>query len=524
MFEDAAIGRPARRPFSLPLKVPGRLLIFWGLAAVIVPTVWVTSGALGFEGRVALVTFALAALAWCLTSIGSTYIALIAALVPTMLGFDEPESFFRIVGNALFWLLLGAFIVAAAFTSSGLAQRLAQAIMRGRTTTRGLFLRLTGVILLSALVVPATSSRAALFLPVYDSLGRSLREPRIQRALALLIPVAILLSAAASLIGAGAHLLMVELVVGLGGERIGYFQWLVWGLPFAAASCLLSAWVISRLFLSRAERRRTLAFPDAEQGGGPPLSRKERLVLWVVAALVLLWISEPLHGLHATLVALCGALIVTAPRIGVISLKEGMKAVNWNLLVFMAATIKLGQTLVETGAAAWLIESAFGLVARGPAALVAMVIVVSTLAHLVVTSRTAPLLDPGAGGRAARGLGGARPAGPGLRLDHCRRLLPDPAGQRQALGHVRGAGGHDLRARRPAAPQRLADPAAPAAAGAFRGAGLALAGARSPDPFHRHAAAAGGRVGPDLTSIESNRRRRRGWRRFLAEHEREVDR
>lgn len=390
MFEDAVMGRPARRPLSFPLQVPGRLLTFWGLAAVMVPAIWVTSGALGFEGRVALVTFALAALAWCLTSIGSTYIALIAALVPTILGFDEPESFFRIVGNALFWLLLGAFIVAAAFTRSGLAQRLAQAIMRGRTTTRGLFLRLTGVILLSALVVPATSSRAALFLPIYHSLGKSLREPRILRALALLIPVAILLSAAASLIGAGAHLLMVELVVGLGGERIGYFQWLVWGLPFAAASCLLSAWVISRLFLSKAERQQPLAFEGAEAGAArQPLSRSERLVLWVVGALVLLWISEPLHGLHATLVAVCGALIVTAPRIGAISLKEGMKAVNWNLLVFMAATIKLGQTLVETGAAAWLIESAFGLVAKGPAALVAMVIVVSTLAHLVVTSRTA---------------------------------------------------------------------------------------------------------------------------------------
>ncbi len=39
------------------------------------------------------------------------------------------------------------------------------------------------------------------------------------------------------------------------GERISYGRWLLLGLPFALLSSFLSCWVITRLFLSRSERR-----------------------------------------------------------------------------------------------------------------------------------------------------------------------------------------------------------------------------------------------------------------------------
>ncbi len=364
--------------------------VFFGLATALILALGFGAGELSFEGRAALMIFGLAALVWCLTSLDSTYVALVAAISPTVLGLNEPEAFFMMLGDAMLWLLLAAFVVAAAFTKSGLAARLTRSLVRGRTSIGGLFLRLTGVILASALVIPATSGRAAIFLPVFSSLSEAIGNSRIVRALALVIPVLILLSAAASLIGAGAHLVSVEIVARMGGERISYLQWLVWGLPFAAASCLLSAWVVLRLFLSKDERRRTLVLENQETSAVALLvTRDERLVLWVVGALVALWISEPLHGVHAAIVAIFGALVVTAPGLGVLSLKEGMKAVNWSLLIFMAATIELGQLLVDTGAANWLIGKAFVLVAPGTVAAVAMVIAISLLAHLFITSRTA---------------------------------------------------------------------------------------------------------------------------------------
>ena len=82
-------------------------------------------------------------------------------------------------------------------------------------------------------------------------------------------------------------------------------------------------------------------------------------------ALVLLWCSESLHGLDNATVALLGALAVTAPRIGALTFKQAVKGVDWNLLVFMAACLQLGDALVHSGGAAWAIEALFDGAAGG---------------------------------------------------------------------------------------------------------------------------------------------------------------
>lgn len=357
-------------------------------ALLLVPGVWFAAEALSPEGRVALIVFGLAVLAWCLTSADSTYVAVAAALAPVLIGTENPSAFFDLLGQSMLWLLLGAFVVAAACAKSGLAARLTAAVMRGRTTTLGLTLKLVGAIMVSAFIVPATSGRAALFLPVYSALSGHIKDKKVLRALALIIPVAILLSAAASLIGAGAHLVLVEVLAGLGYPRIDYVQWLLWGAPFALVSCLLSLIVILWLFLDRDQRRQALSFEGATSVRSA-LTREERFVLLVVAAMVVLWITAPLHGLSAAVVAVGGALMLTAPGIGALSFKEGVKSANWSLLLFMAATIKLGSSLMESGAARWLMDSIFTAVSQNPGAVLATVIVVSLLAHLVITSRSA---------------------------------------------------------------------------------------------------------------------------------------
>ena len=113
-------------------------------------------------------------------------------------------------------------------------------------------------------------------------------------------------------------------------------------------------------------------------------------MLAVIAILVTLWCTEALHGVDAALVAIVGALAVTAPRLGVIDLKSALQRVDFGILVFLAATLVLGRALIESGGADWLVGHAFGVVGgASPLILVAVVAIVSLLAHLVINSRTA---------------------------------------------------------------------------------------------------------------------------------------
>lgn len=348
-----------------------------------------------WPARLVLITFGLAVIGWIFTEINDTYIAVVAALALTLSVQGDPTSFFATLGDPLIWLLLASFIIAAGVTASGLSVRLTAAVAGRTRSVNHLFYGLTFVILATAFVIPATSGRAALLMPIFLSLSQTINQPRISRALALLFPTTILLSAVASLLGAGAHLVTADLLVQLTGETITFARWTLLGLPFALVSCLLSTWVILRLFLTHAERTQPLHLAPADVSANhqSPLSRREWYMALMIALLVLLWATESLHGVNNTVVALFGALAVTLPRVELVPFKNALKSVEWNLLLFMAATLKISEALVTSGAADWLIHHAFQSLATGtPTAnllLVTVVAAVSLLAHLLITSRTA---------------------------------------------------------------------------------------------------------------------------------------
>ncbi len=345
------------------------------------------------QARLALIVFAWAVVGWVFTSINDTYIALGAAVALTLLGLDSSEALFASLGDPMIWLLLSAFFIAGAAKNVGLAERLAWAVAGRARTVSGLFYTLSGVILLTAFLIPSTSGRAALLLPVFVAFATALKNPRLTRALALLFPTAILLSAVASLLGAGAHLLTAEMVQRLGGEPLSFFRWLLLGTPLALVSTLASTWVILHLFLSAPERAQRFDLSAGLEAHPRPLSPQEKYVAGVMLSLIGLWCTEPLHQVNSTLIALLGALAVTLPRARVLSFKEGLKNVEWNLLLFMAATLKLGETLVDSGAAGILTQKLFtnlgSHIHSSPVVVVGAVVFISLLSHLFIVSRTA---------------------------------------------------------------------------------------------------------------------------------------
>lgn len=372
----------------------GRIAVPAGLAAALCAGLWLGTADLSAEGRIALGTFGTAVIFWIGTKLDKTFIALAVLVIGTALGQGTSEAaILSSFGDGMIVLLLAAFVLAAAITASGLAARCGGLLLRRARSLRQVVYGMTAGMIALALVMPATSGRAALLLPVFLAVAAQIPNPRTIKALALLIPTVVLLSSAGSLIGAGGNVLAADTILHLEGKRIGYLRWMMLGLPFALLSCFGAAWVILRLFLNAEERRQGLdlaAAPDDLPRGR--LSPREWFVLAVAFALVLLWCSESLHGLDNATVALLGALAVTAPRIGALTFKQAVKGVDWNLLVFMAACLQLGDALVHSGGAAWVIEGLFDSASGGRDSLPAFMILVvglGLLSHLVVTSRTA---------------------------------------------------------------------------------------------------------------------------------------
>jgi anion transporter len=347
---------------------------------------------LGIHAKVAFITFVVTIIAWTLTDLNDTYVALAGAIVFAATGIDDPAEFFETLGDPLVWLLFASFIIAAVIKASGLSERLATWVATRARNVSHLFILLTLVLVATTFLIPSTSGRAALMLPVFIAIRGIMPNTRAQIALALLFPAVILLSAIASLVGAGGHLITADILWRTSGEYIGFGRWMVMGLPFALASSFSALGVIMIMFLRPEDRKAPLLSSEALQATTKPWRAPERLVMFIAVGLIVLWATETVHGVNSTIIAIIGALIMTAPFINVISFKSALKEVDWSMLVFMATTLELGEALIESGGAQWLVERLFvvfdGGLAHSPLAVVAMVAIFGLLSHLVITSRS----------------------------------------------------------------------------------------------------------------------------------------
>ncbi|MEM9471598.1 MAG: SLC13 family permease [Pseudomonadota bacterium] len=339
--------------------------------------------------RIVLCVFLMAIMCWSVLRLPATPVALVAGLSLVVTGVAPAQTFYLSLGHHLIWLLFAAFVIGHALSKAGLTQRFVLATTSRSGTVRELFFAIGFAIAATAFLVPSTTGRAALLVPVYVALAASIDDRRINRALALLFPTAVLLSAGASMIGAGAHLVAVEFMA-YAGTQVSFLYWAVLGTPFAALSLVLAIVVILKVFLTPQERARELvmAQPDAS-----PLRSEQVYVLAVSAATIAFWLTQQWHKLDLAIGAMAGAVAITLRPLSGISLKDAISHINWNLLVFLAVTLMLGHMLTDTGAAA-LIASKFMHLASGkgglsPVAAVMIAALAAMAAHLVITSRTA---------------------------------------------------------------------------------------------------------------------------------------
>ncbi|WP_406398136.1 SLC13 family permease [Streptomyces uncialis] len=346
------------------------------------------------DARITLAIFALATCAWIGTPIDDTYIALGAGLALTATGVISSDALFGTLGDDTVWLLICAFVLAAAVARTGLAGRAAAFLVGGARNVRQLTHLTTAALVVTAFAVPATSGRAALAMPVFLALAKVLADrTRLVVMLALLFPTVILLSAVATLIGAGAHLITVSVLWEAAGERVGFTDWLLVGLPLAVVSSHLAAEVVLFTTTKRADRKGPVHITaeqiqeHSEQPVTGPWSAAESRCALLLATVVALWCSEPLHRVPPAVVALIGAIVAASPALGTVRLKDALKTVPWSLLLFMAATMAMGLALSDSGAAKYLVG---GIPLDLPPWLfLAVVIGVSTAAHLVLQSRSA---------------------------------------------------------------------------------------------------------------------------------------
>jgi sodium-dependent dicarboxylate transporter 2/3/5 len=364
----------------------------WSGFALCFAAIWFATSSLEPPARSALLISGAAILAWSFAVIDEWQTGCAASGALWVTGAIATPQIVSAVTHELIVLLIAAYVIGFAVARTGLMDAIAARLLQGSMTVATLFRRVAIVVAATAFFIPATSARAAILLPIHRLLEASLPDAKTHRALAILIPTIILLSAGAVLTGAAAHLVAVELLSAAGGRQLGYWPWLIAASPVALLSCFAAVHLGLWLFVDHDRQQQRVA---AKSMVSRPLDGIDYAMMATITATIAGWITNSWHGVGLATVGTASAVIMSAlaqcraPASG----GSYIRAIDWKILALLISTVLIAEALLSSGAVALLAKAFLHMVPpfilRSDALTVGMTAVIAMLAHLVIPSRSA---------------------------------------------------------------------------------------------------------------------------------------
>jgi len=283
-------------------------------------------------------------------------IVLIGVTLTSVVGGLTIQSALGGYADPTVWMVLAAFFISRALLNTGLARRIALVFIRYfGTTTLGVTYALAASDMTLAAIIPSNGARSGgVTLPLARSIAElyeSRPGPSAKRLGAYLMVAVyqcICVTAAMFFTGQASNPLVAQMAAQQ-GYSITWTSWLLAGLAPGLASLALVPVIVMKLFPP--EVRRT---PEAAQFAAGELerlgamSRDEKVLALVFAAVCLTWASSGVHGFDIATTALLGgsALLVT----GVLQWEDVKREYGaWDLFIWYGGLVRMGKALADSG-------------------------------------------------------------------------------------------------------------------------------------------------------------------------------
>lgn len=365
-----------RRPLALVIfERNWRWIVYIALALLLLNSTgqpW----AEGLEPRAqrALAIFIVCVVLWVFNLLPLMITSIFALVLPPIMGVMPAQEAYSLFGNKVIFFLLGAFILAAALSRSGLAERITLTALRfsgGSPRRLSIGIYVTGALLSTVMSEHAV---AALLFPIVLELCRVLElEPRrssLGRLLFLSMAWGCISGGVVTLLGGARGPLALGILYQTTGDSISFFEWVLDLLP-ASLLTLVAGYLLLMAFFPIEKTRAAPAeeFLRKRERKLGRLSMREIAVGAVMAVTVYSWVMfEDQLGLAE--VSLLAVVALFALRL--INWREIEESVNWGVLLMYGGAVALGFTLSKSGAAHWMAQSLLHGHTLSPFALVAL--------------------------------------------------------------------------------------------------------------------------------------------------------
>ena len=380
-----------------PKQIVGFVL---GLVLFLVPFIVDVPG-LAEPGERMLAIFLLAIVFWVLEPIPLTATAVLVILLEVLLVSKgrlsiPPEGrrladtvlpaadYFAALANPVIILFLGGFMIAHGAEKYGMDRNLASVMLKpfpssARMTVLGLML----ITALLSMFMSNTATTATMFAVVIPIL-KARPAGKARAGVALAIPLAANVGGIGTPVGTPPNAIAIG-VLQEHGISISFTQWMALAVPYMLV-VLAIAWVLLCLTFIPKDARIEI---DMESRWNKALDAK---VFYAIAGLtILLWVSEPLHGVSSNIVGFFPVVALLALQV---MKGKDVQALDWPVLWLVSGGIALGTGVGATGLDAWLVGSVDWTSLGGLAILATLGLISFGLANVISHSAAANLLVP----------------------------------------------------------------------------------------------------------------------------------
>ena len=387
---------PTRRArVQLPgLTALQRAGLLVGLVAFLVPLLIDIPG-LEPAGQRMLAIFLLAIVLWVTEAIPLVATAVLVILLEVLMISDQAlvavpgdllsaADYFAALADPVIVLFLGGFLIADGATKFDLDSNLAAVMLRPFAgNARRTVLGLMGITALLSMFVSNTATTATMFAVIIPILA-ALPEGPARTGLALAIPVAANVGGIGTPVGSPPNAIALGALQAR-GEGVSFLGWMLLAVPLMVVVLLFAWWFLTRRYIATDTPMKLDL--SAEFDRSPAA-----IVFYVVAGTtVLLWLTEPLHGIASSTVGFIPVVALLATQV---MGGDDLKALQWPVLWLVAGGIALGVGIGASGMDAWLI----GLVDWDALPLTLLVVLLVAvglgLSTVISNSATANLLVP----------------------------------------------------------------------------------------------------------------------------------
>ncbi len=332
-----------------------------GIIGFIIPLMIQIPG-LSLAGHLAMSIFILAAIFWMFetipiysTSILVIFLEVILLSAEGLISHTDASyspvaytQFVATLADPIIILFLGGFVLADAAVKYNFDRNMSRILLKPfGTDPKYIILGLMAVTAVLSAFMSNTATTAMMITVIIPILAKTDISDPARISIALCIPFAANIGGVATPIGTPPNAVVIA-ALNQQGVGIEFGSWMLYAMPLAIVM-LIVAWYLLLKLHPPATSTLNLDLK------GEWMKNRKAYTLYIVFALtVILWISESLHGIRSSIVALFPVAVLTLTNTFE---KEDIRKLPWEVLWLIAGGISLGIAMKETGLADWVIGS-----------------------------------------------------------------------------------------------------------------------------------------------------------------------